>query len=149
VIGPSDQPCGTILWESKRAKNFSESWLAKLREDQRKAGADVALIVTSALPRGVQNFDHIDGIWVTGARCGIPVAIALRQSLINISAARQASDGQQTKMELVYQYLTGRASVTGSKPSWRSSSRCNPTSNGAARDDAPVGQARAADPRRD
>jgi hypothetical protein len=107
VIGPSDQPCGTILWESKRAKNFSESWLAKLREDQRKAGADVALIVTSALPRGVQNFDHIDGIWVTGARCGIPVAIALRQSLINISAARQASDGQQTKMELVYQYLTG------------------------------------------
>jgi len=33
--------------------------------------------------------------------------LSLRQSLIEIAAARQASEGQQTKMELVYQYLTG------------------------------------------
>lgn len=107
VMGPADQPCGTILWESKRTKNFSDGWLAKLREDQRKAGAEVALIVTSALPKGVQNFCLTDGIWVADPRCAIPVAMMLRQSLINIAAARQASEGQQTKMELVYQYLTG------------------------------------------
>jgi hypothetical protein len=35
------------------------------------------------------------------------VAIALRESLIALSAARLAGEGQQTKMELVYQYLTG------------------------------------------
>src|SRR5262249_39676909 len=51
VMGPADQSCGTILWESKRTKNFSDGWLAKLREDQRKAGAEVALIVTSVLPK--------------------------------------------------------------------------------------------------
>ncbi len=62
VMGPTDQPCGTILWESKRTKNFSEGWLAKLREDQRRAGADVAMIVTSVLPKGVQNFCLMDGI---------------------------------------------------------------------------------------
>ena len=107
VMGLSDQPCGSILWESKRTKNFSEGWLAKLREDQRKAGADVALIVTNAMPKGVQNFDLLDGVWVTEAKCAIPVAVALRQSLINIAAARQASEGQQTKMELMYRYLTG------------------------------------------
>lgn len=107
VIGPSDQSCGVILWESKRTKNFSDPWLAKLREDQRKAGADVALIVTNAMPKGVQNFDLIDGVWVTDAKCAIPVAVALRQSLITIAAARQTSEGQQTKMELMYLYLTG------------------------------------------
>lgn len=55
----------------------------------------------------MHSFDHVDGIWVTETRCAIPVAIALRQSLIELAAARQAGEGQQTKMELVYQYLTG------------------------------------------
>ena len=39
VVGPTGQPCGTILWESKRTKNWTDGWLAKLREDQRKVGA--------------------------------------------------------------------------------------------------------------
>jgi hypothetical protein len=107
VIGPQGQPCGTILWESKRTKNWSDAWLPKLRDDQRAAKADVALIVSHALPKGVNNFDLVDGIWVTESHCAISVAIALRQTLIELSAARQASDGQQTKMEMVYQYLTG------------------------------------------
>ncbi|MBS0535240.1 MAG: DUF2130 domain-containing protein [Proteobacteria bacterium] len=107
VMNSINQPCGTILWESKRTKNWTDGWLAKLRDDQRKAKADVALIVSNALPKGVHSFDHVDGIWVTETRCAIPVAIALRQSLIELAAARQAGEGQQTKMELVYQYLTG------------------------------------------
>ena len=53
------------------------------------------------------SFDLIDDVWVTDPRYAIPVAIALRQSLIELAAARQAGEGQQTKMELVYQYLTG------------------------------------------
>lgn len=107
VIGPLGQPCGTILWESKRTKNWSDSWLPKLRDDQRAAKAEIALIVTQVLPKGVDAFDLIDGVWVTESRCAIPVAIALRQSLIELATARQAGEGQQTKMELVYQYLTG------------------------------------------
>jgi hypothetical protein len=107
VIGPQGQQCGSILWESKRTKNWSDTWLPKLRDDQRAAKADVALIVSDVLPKGINNFDLVDGIWVTESRCAMSVAIALRQTLIELSAARQASDGQQTKMEMVYQYLTG------------------------------------------
>ncbi len=107
VLGVSGQACGTILWESKRTKNWSDGWLAKLRDDQRSAGAELALLVSNALPKGVTAFDHIDGIWVAEPRCAIPVAIALRQSLIEIAKVRQAGEGQQTKMELVYEYLTG------------------------------------------
>ena len=107
VNGPQGQACGTILWESKRTKHWSDTWLAKLRDDQRAAKAEVALIVSRALPPGVGPFDLIDGVWVTDSQCAMPVAMALRQSLIDLSAARQAGDGQQTKMEMVYQYLTG------------------------------------------
>jgi hypothetical protein len=107
VIGPLDQQCGTILWESKRTKNWSDGWLSKLRDDQRTAKAEVALLVSNALPKGIVSFDLVDGVWVTEVRCALPVAIALRQSLIELSTVRHAGEGQQTKMELVYQYLTG------------------------------------------
>jgi hypothetical protein len=107
VVGPGGQNCGTILWEAKRTKSWSDGWLGKLREDKRHARADLAMIVSHALPKGLEHFDHIDGVWVTSPRCAVPVAIALRQSLIELSAARAANDGQQSKMELVYQYLTG------------------------------------------
>jgi hypothetical protein len=107
VVGPTEQICGSILWEAKRTKNWSDRWLGKVREDQRAAKADMALIVSHALPKGLQTFDQIDGVWVTEPRCAVAVAIALRESLIALSAARLAGEGQQTKMELVYRYLTG------------------------------------------
>jgi hypothetical protein len=107
VLGPAGQSCGVILWESKKTKNWSDVWLAKLRDDQRAAKAEVALIVSAALPRGVETFDLVDNVWVSEPRFAIPLAIALRESLINLAGSRQAAVGQQTKMELVYQYLTG------------------------------------------
>src|SRR5580700_5472911 len=107
VVGPTGQICGAIIWEAKRTKNWSDGWLGKLRDDQRAAKADIALIVSHALPKGLQTFDQIDGVWVSEPRCAVAVAIALRESLIALAAARLAGEGQQTKMELVYQYLTG------------------------------------------
>lgn len=107
VLGLLGQPCGTILWESKRTKNWSDGWLPKLREDQRVAKAEIAVVVTQTLPKGVDTFDLIDGVWVTEARSAVPVAMALRQTLIEVGVARQAGEGQLTKMEMVYQYMTG------------------------------------------
>jgi len=99
--------CGKILWESKRTKNWSDGWLVKLRDDQRAAKADLAVIVTQALPKGVETFGHVDGVWVTSTRTFLPLAVALRHTLLELALARQAGEGQQTKMELVYHYLTG------------------------------------------
>ncbi len=106
VLGAAGQSCGAILWESKRTKNWSDGWLAKLRDDQRSAKAEIALIVSAALPKGVETFDLVDNVWVSEPRFAIPLAIALRESLINLAGSRQAAAGQHTKMELVYQYLT-------------------------------------------
>ncbi len=107
VVTPTGAGCGTILWESKRTKNWSDGWLAKLRDDQRAAKAEIAVIVSAVLPKGVETFDQVDGVWIVHPRTTIPVAMALRQMLVEVNCARQASEGQQTKMELVYQYLTG------------------------------------------
>lgn len=107
VVSTGGQSSGTILWESKRTKNWSDGWLVKLREDQRTAKAEIAVIVSQALPKDVEAFEMIDGIWVTHPRTAIPVAFILRQTLIDISVARQVNEGQQSKTEMVYQYLTG------------------------------------------
>jgi hypothetical protein len=107
VVSASGQASGTILWESKRTKNWSDGWLTKLREDQRTAKAEIAVLVTQVLPKGVESFDVVDGVWVTSPRAALPVATALRHTLLQVSMARQVSEGQQTKTEMVYQYLTG------------------------------------------
>ena len=107
VLGPAGQACGTILWESKRTKNWSDGWLVKLRDDQRAAKAEIAMIVSSALPKGVESFDLVEGVWVVEPRFALPLAIALRQSLIDVAGSKLAQEGQQSKMELVYSYLTG------------------------------------------
>lgn len=107
VHSSSGQICGSILWESKRTRNWSDGWLPKLRNDQRAAKADLAILVSRTLPKEVESFDLIDGVWVADPRCAIPVAIALRRSLIDIANVRQVNEGRHTKMEVMYTYLTG------------------------------------------
>jgi len=107
VVGAGGQTGGTILWEFKRTKNWSDPWLVKLRDDQRTAKAEIAVIVSQVLPKGVETFELIEGVWVTHPRAALPVAMILRQSLLEVALARQSSEGQQTKTEMVYQYLTG------------------------------------------
>jgi hypothetical protein len=107
VIGKNGSLCGTILWESKRTKNWSDGWLPKLRDDQRAAKAEISIMITQSLPKGVDTFDLIDGVWVTHPRFTIPVALAIRQYLIELSAVRQSAVGQQSKAEILYTYLTG------------------------------------------
>jgi hypothetical protein len=107
VVSPSGFVCGSILWESKRTRNWSEGWLPKLRQDQRAAKAEVAVIVSQTLPRGMAHFGFVDGVYVVSPACVAPVATMLRNALLELAVARQASQGRETKAALVYQYLIG------------------------------------------
>jgi hypothetical protein len=107
VNGLVGKPAGIILWESKRTKAWSDSWLAKLRDDQRRCGADIALVISYTLPKHIEHFDLVDGVWIAHPRYALPVAVALRQTLMEVSSSRLVQQGQQTKMEQVYHYLTG------------------------------------------
>jgi hypothetical protein len=124
VLNSAGQNCGTLLWESKRTKNWSEGWLAKLRQDQRTAKADFALLVSRVLPKGVDLFDHIDGIWVLDPKCVIPLTVALRQSLIEVAAVRRAGDGSTRRWEWSTSTSLVHAFETASKRLSRNSATC-------------------------
>lgn len=98
--------CGCILWESKRTKNWNNDWLAKLRDDQRAAKAQIAILVSDQLPAGVQLFSLVEGVWVTNRACALNLATALRSGLVQVAASRRALEGQQGKMEILYDYLS-------------------------------------------
>ncbi|TXI17292.1 MAG: DUF2130 domain-containing protein [Nitrosomonas sp.] len=107
VFGSGGFSGGAILWEFKRTKNWNDAWLIKLRDDRRIAKAEIAVIVSQSLPKGVETFEMIEGIWVAHPRVVLPVAMILRHSLLQVAMTRQANEGQQSKTEMVYQYLTG------------------------------------------
>lgn len=107
VRDSSGRECGRILWEFKRTKGWQAAWLPKLKSDQRAARAEIAVIVSQAMPPDVQHFSEIDGIWVSSLGCTLPVATALRATLLQLAGQRRNADGQQTKSALVYSYLTG------------------------------------------
>lgn len=115
VMGPGGM-AGQILWEAKRTKLWSDTWLPKLREDQRAAKADVAVIASETLPAGVAHFECVDGVWVTGFPFIVPLAEAMRQRLIEAARARRAAAGAEQKKDLTYDYVTGnefRSRVAG------------------------------------
>ena len=108
VRDTSGAVCGIILWESKRTKNWSDGWLPKLRDNQRAAKAQIAVLVSLELPKDVSTFRLIDGVWVTSVPCAISLASALRAGLLEIAAAKRSMDGRSDKMELLYNYLSGQ-----------------------------------------
>ncbi len=107
VRDSSGRECGRILWEFKRTKTWQAAWLPKLKADQRAARAEIAVIVSQAMPPDVQHFDEVDGIWVSSLGCILPVATALRATLLQLASQKRNADGQQSKSALVYTYLTG------------------------------------------
>ena len=107
VFDATHKPCGKIIWEAKHTKNWSDGWIQKLKDDQREIGADIAVIVTEALPKDVESFSLIDGVWVTRFNVAIGLATALRQQLIDVTFARQGAVGKGEKMEVLYEYLSG------------------------------------------
>lgn len=107
VTGGAGMPCGTIVWETKRTQHWTDGWLPKFREDQRATGAEIAVLVSQALPKGVERFAQVDGVWVSDWASALLLAVALRQTLVEVHAARLRREGEGTKMERVYDYLTG------------------------------------------
>ncbi|MBM3999755.1 MAG: DUF2130 domain-containing protein [Planctomycetes bacterium] len=107
VRDASGAVCGIMLWESKRTKAWSDGWLPKLRDDQRAAKAQIAILVSLELPRDVATFGHIDGVWVSSVSCAVSLAHALRAGLLEVASAKRALEGRQEKMDVLYRYLAG------------------------------------------
>lgn len=106
VKNNSGKECGTILWESKRTKAWTEGWISKLKQDQREIKAELAIIVTQVLPLGIKNFGLKDGIWVVDYKTVLGAAISLRNNLVEVYGVRSANKGKEEKKEILWNYLT-------------------------------------------
>lgn len=107
VLTNSGNLCGVIIWESKRTKNWSDGWIAKLKNDQRTVKADIAVIVTQVLPKDIRNFGFVDGVWVTNYISLQGLAIALRQKLTELAYTKALVMSKDKKADVLFQYLTG------------------------------------------
>jgi hypothetical protein len=106
VKNNSGKVCGTIVWESKRTKNWTESWIPKLKDDQRREKADIAVIVSVVLPEEIKSFGVHDGVMVVNFNSVIALTTILRSQLIDLNNARISGEDRGKKSEIVYNYLT-------------------------------------------
>jgi len=102
----SRQGCGTICYESKRTKEFRPAWLEKFRDDLRLKGADIGVLVTDVLPKGMQRMGLVEGIWVCTYEEFKGLCVVLRESLIQLSAAVASQENKGEKMVMLYDFLT-------------------------------------------
>lgn len=101
------QVCGKIIWEAKRAENWSEKWLRKLKDDQQAVVADIAVLVTTVMPKGVtDSFCRLGDVWVVNPKVMRPVAETLRVILLEGQRLKLVSTGRNEKMEQLYSYLS-------------------------------------------
>ncbi|MEK9200833.1 MAG: DUF2130 domain-containing protein [Patescibacteria group bacterium] len=97
---------GVILWEIKNAK-WSDSWIAKLKEDQRQLKAEIAVVVSENLPSDIKCAVFRDQVWICGREFAIGMAMALRANLIQAHYIKRSVAGKNEKMEVLYNYLSG------------------------------------------
>jgi hypothetical protein len=69
--------------------------------------ADLAVIVTEALPKDMDSFGFKEGVWICRFSEIKPVAYILRDGLIRHHAALVSQENKGEKMQLLYNYLTG------------------------------------------
>ena len=115
VINASQQKCGSIVYESKRTKNFANNWIDKLKRDQVTCKANIAVLVTETLPSDMDRFGEKDGVWICSFHEVKSLSFVLREMLIRTNSVKLAQENKGDKMELLYNYLTSNEFVQNIK----------------------------------
>ncbi len=98
--------CGSIYYESKRAKNFSPEWIEKFKSDMRAKGINVGILVTQAYPKGMERMGLVDGVWVSSFEEFKGLSAVIRESVIRISEVSASQENKGDKMVMLYDFLT-------------------------------------------
>lgn len=111
VRNSNGQECGKIIYESKRTENFAADWIDKLKIDMLKQGADIAVIVTKAMPKDMSLFGEKNGVYICSFKEVKSLATVLRNAILKISESRKSQENKGEKMVALYNYLTGQEFV--------------------------------------
>ena len=114
VINEFDmQNCGTIYYESKNTKSFSEKWIKKFKKDLQSKNANIGVIVTKTYPQNVSRMTVIDGIYVCSYLEFKGLCSVLRNTIIEFAKHRIINENVHDKKELLYNFLTSNKFVSG------------------------------------
>lgn len=102
----TSQNCGKIYYESKRTKEFQAAWVEKFKGDMREKGATIGLLVTEAMPAGMERMGMVDGVWVCTYEEFKGLSLVLRESVIKLNEAVSSQENKGDKMHLLYDFLT-------------------------------------------
>ena len=112
VKSPRGTTCGVMLWEIKRTKNWTDGWVAKLKEDLRNEKANVPIIVTEAMPKQItEDMGMLQGVWVCKPQLAIILATLLRKSLLDAGLQKALAENRGTKAEALYNFVTSHEFV--------------------------------------
>jgi hypothetical protein len=100
------QNCGTIYYESKRTKDFQPSWIEKFKTDIREKGANIGVLVTDAMPAGMDRMGLKEGIWICNYEEFKGLCKVLRESIVQLDTALSSQENKGDKMSLLYDFLT-------------------------------------------
>lgn len=112
VHSNSGQMAGTIIWEMKRTMHWKDDYISKIKQDQREAGASIAVIVTQTMPKGVLRSRYIDGVWVVDFQNYLSLAVAFRQNILSYHQALTSATNRGDTMAVLYDYVTGKDFVS-------------------------------------
>ncbi len=99
------QECGSIIYESKRTKDFSPEWIEKLKADMLSQNADVAVIVTQAMPKDMDGFGEKGGVWICNFSEVRSLSTVLRDLIIRVYKEAKSQENKGDKMTMLYNYL--------------------------------------------
>ncbi|MDH4128792.1 MAG: DUF2130 domain-containing protein [Spirochaetota bacterium] len=107
VRSPKGYECGVILWETKRTKTWSDSWISKLKDDLRAEKANIPVIISSVLPKEIDNgLGSKDEVWISSFPLAKMLAILLRKNLLDVYRQKAILEYRGEKAEHLYEYIT-------------------------------------------
>ncbi len=100
--------CGSVLYESKRTKEFNKEWLDKLKLDSIAAKSDIAVLITKTMPKDKEKTHFKEGILICTFAEFKGVLAVLRESVINAYKLRNALQNKDEKNHILYEYLNSK-----------------------------------------
>ena len=101
---------GVIVWEGKRAKTWSNGWISKIKEDTVRVNGHISVIVSDISKGSKTTKTNMieENVWICSYTDILVLATSIRSGLIRASNAIKSQEGKGTKMELLYNYMSGQ-----------------------------------------
>jgi hypothetical protein len=96
---------GSIIWETKRTKAWSNGWVTKLKDDAGKISASEAIIVSQVLPNEVKNFDRKDGVWLTTYEHALGICRYVRFLITTVATIKSSASHTEEEWGQIRDYM--------------------------------------------